>query len=127
MPYDLKTSVICHYLLFALGVMMESSGTNVNGGVQMKVQINRDVCPAHLAFCERCLGKFLVNPLGYERRCFELLEEDGSDILTIDLHTGSHDITLELDEEQRRMAAGEGWASFVDFNVPQYRETKKKT
>jgi hypothetical protein len=87
----------------------------------MRVKINRDVCPAQLAFCERCLGQFLKYPYGYERRCFEELEEDGSDLLTIELHTGEHDVTLKLDEPERLELAGEGWARFVDFPVPMYR------
>ena len=90
----------------------------------MRVKINRDVCPAHLAFCERCLGQFLKYPTGYERRCFEELEEDGSDLLTIELHTGSHDTTLVLDEAQRKLMAGDGWAYFVDFPVPMYRNKR---
>jgi hypothetical protein len=88
----------------------------------MRVKINRDVCPAQLAFCERCLGKFLMYPMDYERRCFEELVDDGRDILTIDLHTGCHDVVLELDEEQRQLMAGEGWPYFVDFAVPMYRD-----
>ncbi|MCB9449990.1 MAG: hypothetical protein H6672_01035 [Anaerolineaceae bacterium] len=88
----------------------------------MKVKINRNVCPAHLAFCERCLGQFLKYPMGYERRCFEELVDDGSDVLTIDLKTGSHQITVKLDKEQREMLAGEGWAYFMDFGVPMYRD-----
>ena len=87
----------------------------------MRVKINRNVSPAQLAFCERCLGQFLKYPYGYERRCFEELEEDGSDILTIELHTGDHDVVLHLDEAQRLEMAGEGWAYFVDFPVPMYR------
>lgn len=88
----------------------------------MYVKINRNVCPAHLAFCERCLGRFLQYPYGYERRCFEELVEDDSDILTIDLTSGDHHVVLKLDEEQRKLAAGEGWAYFVDFAVPDYRD-----
>jgi len=87
----------------------------------MRVKINRNVCPAHLAFCERCLGQFLKYPMGYERRCFEEIEDDGSELLTIELHTGDQDIELVLDEEQRRMIAGEGWAKFLDVPVPMYR------
>lgn len=87
----------------------------------MRVKINRDICPAHIAFCERCLGKFLNEPLGYERRCFELLEEDGKDLLTIELHTDGHDIVVELDEEERKIAAIDGWPTLVDFDVKQYR------
>lgn len=91
----------------------------------MRVKINRDLCDAHLAFCERCLGRFLQYPMGYERRCFEELEDDGSDILTIELHSGDHDVVLELDGNQRRLLAGEGWAYFVDFPVPMYRKREQ--
>lgn len=87
----------------------------------MRVKINRNVCPAHLAFCERCLGQFLKYPLGYERRCFEEIVDDGSDLLTIDLHTGDYNVVLTLDEKQRQMMAGDGWAYFLDIPVPMYR------
>lgn len=87
----------------------------------MRVKINRDVCPAHLAFCERCLGQFLKYPMGYERRCFEELEDDGSDLLTIELHSDNHDVVLHLDEAERKLMAGEGWATLVNFDVPLYR------
>ena len=89
----------------------------------MYIKINRNVCDHQLAICERCLGKFLANPMGYERQCFEEIQEDGSDLLTIDLHTGDHDVRLVLDEAQRKMMAGEGWAKFVEFAVPMYRKT----
>ena len=87
----------------------------------MRVKIDRDLCPAQLSFCERCFGKFLLHPLGYDRRCFVLLEEDGSDILTIDLYSHGHEQRLELNEEQRSILAREGWAKFVDFAVPNYK------
>ena len=88
----------------------------------MYVKINRNVCNHQLAICERCLGKFLANPMGYERQCFEEIKDDGSAVLTLDLHTGDHDIRLELNEEQRKLMAGEGWATFMDFAVPMYRD-----
>lgn len=87
----------------------------------MRVKINRDVCGSHLAFCERCLGRFLKYPMGYERRCFEVLEDDGKEDLTIELHSGSNDVVLKLNEEQRLLIAGEGWTSFAGFEVPMYR------
>lgn len=92
----------------------------------MRVKINRNACDAHLAFCERCLGQFLKYPMGYERMCFEELEDDGSEDLTLELHTGDKDVTLVLNEEQRKIMAAEGWAYFVDFAVPMYREQQKK-
>ena len=88
----------------------------------MYVKLDRDTCDHQLAICERCLGRFLENPMGYERQCFMEIEDDGKDLLTIDMHTNGHDVRLELDEEQRKMLAGEGWASFMDFAVPMYRE-----
>ena len=88
----------------------------------MRVKINRDVCPAQLALCERCLGRFLQYPEGYERRCFEEIEDDGQEDLTLEIHSGGHDVVLKLDKEQRELMAGEGWANFVDFPVPMYRD-----
>lgn len=87
----------------------------------MRVKINRNVCDAHLAFCERCLGRFLLYPEGYERRCFEELEDDGSPDLHIQMHTGDQDLELTLTPDQRKLMAGEGWTAFVDIAVPMYR------
>lgn len=88
----------------------------------MYVKIDRDACDHQLAVCERCLGRFLEYPLGYERQCFVELQDNGEELLTVDLHTEGHDVRLELDEEQRHLLAGEGWAKFMDFAVPFYRE-----
>ena len=87
----------------------------------MYVKINRDVCDAHLAYCERCLGQFLREPLGYERHCFEELVDDGSDILTLELCSGDNSLVLKMNEEQRKLMGGDGWTAFVDFIVPMYR------
>lgn len=92
----------------------------------MRVKINRNLCLAHLAFCERCLGRFLRYPLGYERRCFELLDDDNSETLTIELYSGDQVRTYTLDEEQRMAMAGEGWTAFVDFDVPIYRNNNAR-
>lgn len=88
----------------------------------MYVKINRNVCDHQLAVCERCLGQFLKYPMGYERQCFEQIVDDHSDLLTIDLHTGDHDVRLTLDAEQRKLIAGDGWAQFMEFAVPMYRD-----
>lgn len=87
----------------------------------MYVKINRDLCSHQLSICERCLGQFLKYPMGYERPCFELLKDDGREDLTLVLHTNGHTVMFKLDEEEREMIAGEGWARYVDFAVPMYR------
>ena len=87
----------------------------------MKVKLNRNLCDANLAYCERCLGKFLRNPMGYERRCFTEIEDDGKEELTLEITTGDHHTVLVLDEEKRNLLAGDGWAYYVDFAVPMYR------
>ncbi len=88
----------------------------------MRVKINRNTCGSNLAFCERCLGQFLKYPMGYERRCFEEISEDGYDLLTLDITSGENRIILVLNEEERNIMAQEGWAYFVDFPVPMYRD-----
>ncbi|MFW5691277.1 MAG: hypothetical protein ACOCXZ_02140 [Chloroflexota bacterium] len=88
----------------------------------MRVKLNRNHCPATLSYCERCFGKFLLHPLGYERRCFEAIEDDGNDRLIIEMTTGSRTVTFRLNDEQREILAREGWANFVNFAVPFYRE-----
>ncbi len=88
----------------------------------MRVKIDRNVCSAQLAFCERCLGKFLQEPMGYERHCFEEIIDDGRPELTIDLFSGDHHVILELTEEQRLRAAKEGWSYLVDFVPEMYRD-----
>ena len=65
----------------------------------MRVKINRNLCPAHLAFCERCLGQFLKYPMGYERRCFEEIEDDGKEDLLVG--GGGRDWYLDFAEEDR--------------------------
>ena len=92
----------------------------------MRVKINRDVCPAHLSFCEQCLGKFLKEPMGYERRCFMEFEDDNPDLLTVELHSGDHDVTLHLTEADRKFIGGEGWDHFVYFSPSQYRDNTVK-
>ena len=88
----------------------------------MYVKVNRNVCGHQLPVCERCLGKFLANPMGYERQCFEEIVDDGSDLLTIDLLSGTEEMRLVLNDDQRKLLAGEGWATFLDLNVPIYRQ-----
>ncbi len=88
----------------------------------MRVKINRDVCTAQLAFCEQCLGKFLREPMGYERHCFEEIVDDHKDELTIELISEDHTETLVLDEAQRKLAATEGWSFFVNFVPSFYRD-----
>lgn len=95
----------------------------------MRVVINRGVCNAQLAFCEQCLGRFLREPYGYERQCFEeIIEDDGNkEILTVELYSPEIEepVILEMDEEMRKKAAGEGWSYFVNFEPNMYRGEKE--
>ncbi|MEP7284644.1 MAG: hypothetical protein ABI947_02610 [Chloroflexota bacterium] len=65
-------------------------------------------------------------PMGYERRCFEEIQKDGSDKLTIELHSSKVDRVLILNEEQCRLKVGEGWSALVDFDVPTYRDVPRE-
>jgi hypothetical protein len=81
----------------------------------MYVKLNRDVCGHEIATCERCFGRFLLYPMGYERQCFEEIVDDGSDLLTIDIHSGDKDYHLVLDEKERKLLAAEGWAKVLEL------------
>jgi hypothetical protein len=81
----------------------------------MYIKINRDVCGHQIAVCERCLGRVLTNPYGYERHCFEEIIDDGSDILTLDITSTDNHWVLELNEEERLLMAGEGWAKIAEL------------
>lgn len=81
----------------------------------MYIKINRNVCGHHIAICERCLGRVLTHPYGYERHCFEEVIDDGSDILTLEITTGDNTFVLALNEEERLMMAGEGWAKMAEI------------
>lgn len=80
----------------------------------MYVKIDRNTCGHHISKCERCLGKFLANPLGYERQCFEDVVDDGKDELTLDITSGENHYFLVLNEEERKLLAGEGWAKVLE-------------
>lgn len=80
----------------------------------MYVKLNRDVCGHQIAVCERCLGKFLRYPMGYERQCFEEFIDNGDDELTMDIISGENHYRLVLNAEQREMLAGEGWAKVLE-------------
>lgn len=88
----------------------------------MRVKINRDVCTAQLAYCEQCLGKFLREPLGYERHCFEEIVDDGQEDLTIELTSEDNHVVLVLNERERLLAATEGWSYFAGFEPAMYRD-----
>lgn len=89
----------------------------------MRVKLDRDTCTKPISFCERCLGRFLQYPLGYERACFsEIIEDDGSDELTLEVTNAGKTFTLVLDDEARELIGREGWTAFVDENIAFYRK-----
>lgn len=81
----------------------------------MYVKINRNACGHQIAKCERCLGRFLAQVMGYERQCFEAVLLDGKDELTLDITSGSDRYFLVLDAEERERLAGEGWAKILEY------------
>jgi hypothetical protein len=88
----------------------------------MYIKLDRNTCDHQLAICERCLGKVLKDPMGYERQCFLDVVEDGKEELTLEIIDGDTSRVLVLDEEQRLMMAGEGWAKVLDADVAWYRK-----
>ncbi|MCB9444437.1 MAG: hypothetical protein H6669_09390 [Ardenticatenaceae bacterium] len=82
----------------------------------MKVIIDRDLCDANLAYCQRCSAAFIRNPEGGDRLCIREIIDDDKDTLTLKMFTDGRTIELELTDEQRDLASVEGWESLADFD-----------
>jgi hypothetical protein len=80
----------------------------------MRMVINHDNCQHGGAFADRCLAATVRYPLGHERYCTALLEDDGKPELTVTLVFDGREHTLVLsDEEEREIVASEGWTAFL--------------
>ena len=87
----------------------------------MRVVIDRDLCDNSLPFCQRCSAALIRYPEGEDRLCIREIVDDGSDLLTIVMHTDGRELVLELTEEQREIAAVEGWEALADFDPALFR------
>lgn len=87
----------------------------------MRVVIDRDLCDANLAFCQRCSAAFIRNPEGVDRPCICDIVDDGSDLLTIQMNTDGRQLVINLSEETRELASVEGWEVLADFDPALFR------
>lgn len=87
----------------------------------MKVVIERGLCDSSLSFCQRCSAVFFRNPEGVDRPCIMAVEEDGKDTLTLEMDTDGRKLEVELTDEQRELAAVEGWEALADFDPALFR------
>ena len=87
----------------------------------MRVIIDRGLCDANLAFCQRCSAAFIRYPEGYDRPCIRDIVEDGRSLLTIEMHTDGRTLEIELTEEERDLAGVEGWEVLADFDPALFR------
>lgn len=87
----------------------------------MRVVIDRDLCDASLPFCQRCSAAFIRYPEGSDRLCVRDIIDDGSELLTIEMHTDGRTLQLELTDEARNLASVEGWEALADFDPALFR------
>lgn len=87
----------------------------------MKVIIDRNLCNSSLGFCQRCSAAFFRHPEGEDRLCIMDIIDDGKDTLTLEMVTDGRHLELELTEEDRELAAVEGWEALVDFDPALFR------
>jgi len=87
----------------------------------MRVVIDRDLCDANLAFCQRCSAAFIRYPEGVDRQCIREIVDDGSDLLTIEMKTDGRQIVIELTDDERELASVEGWEALADFDPALFR------
>lgn len=88
----------------------------------MRVVIDRDLCDASLPFCQRCSAAFIRYPQGEDRMCIKDIVEDGSDLLTIEIHTDNQTFETTLSEEERELASVEGWEAIANIDPALFRE-----
>lgn len=87
----------------------------------MRVVIDRDLCDASLPFCQRCSAAFIRYPEGSDRLCVRDIIDDGSELLTIEMHTDGRTLELELTDEARDLASVEGWEALANFDPALFR------
>lgn len=92
----------------------------------MRVVIDRDLCNASLPFCQRCSAAFIRFPEGSDRQCIKEITDDGSELLTIVMRTDGRTLVLELTDEDREIAAVEGWEALADFDPALFRSGAMK-
>ncbi len=80
----------------------------------MRIFIDHDQCEHGGVFADRCLAATIRNPMGHERYCTALVEDDGRPELTVVLKMDGKEYTVVLhDEVEREAVALEGWPAFT--------------
>jgi hypothetical protein len=87
----------------------------------MKVIIDRGLCDATLAFCQRCSAALIRYPEGHDRHCIREIIDDDSDLLTLEIATDGRVLEIELSEQRQELAATEGWDVLADFDPTLFR------
>jgi hypothetical protein len=80
----------------------------------MKAWINRDYCDSSLSACESCFGQFVRTGVP-DRGCILATRDDGSESLTVFMHSGKNNVMLVIPPDMRDMVAYDGWTRYVDF------------
>jgi hypothetical protein len=84
--------------------------------------MDRGLCDASLSFCQRCSATFIRNPEGEDRPCILDIQDDGSELLTIEMRSDQQVFQVQLSEETRNLAAVEGWEVLASFDPALFRE-----
>ena len=91
----------------------------------MKVWIDRDKCDSNLSSCLSCFGQ-MVRTNTPDRGCIMKCEDDGSETVTVYMHSDGQDREpIVIPKEMREMVAYEGWDKFVSFE-PEFRHNEGK-
>lgn len=81
----------------------------------MKVWLDRDTCDSNLSACISCFGQFIRTGVP-DRGCILQVEEDGSEDITVYMHTDGEDHEpIVITKDARELVAYEGWDKFVSF------------
>jgi len=102
---------------------VQSDGAWRDDAVRLTVALDDPALTEHLPSCAIAGDRFEGPKDDASFRCVSAdeIEDDGLDELTLEITSGDQNTVLVLDEEKRKLLAGDGWAYYVDFAVPMYR------
>jgi hypothetical protein len=81
----------------------------------MRVTIDRNLCGAWSPACEECFSVFVRRDFAMDRACITGAWDDGSEDVSVVVHSGQHTGTLKITLENREAIIREGWRAYIDL------------
>ncbi len=81
----------------------------------MRVTMDRNLCGSWAPACEECLGQFLAHGDRPDRACITDMADDGSETVSVVIHSGHFVGTLTVTPQNRQAVISEGWRKYASL------------